>query len=603
MNDISRIAGHVPFVAEGASSAAPDYAQYRVVPVRNPARTAGTAAAIVLIAAVLYSVLDNPHWGWNVFAQWFFSEAVLAGLAQTLLLTALGAVLGFALAIPLALARLSRSPLLSSCAWAYIWLFRSIPTIVLLLLLNNLGYLYDTVRLAIPFTNIVLLHGPTTDLITPFMAAILGLTLTQAAFAAEAIRGGILSVDQGQREAAAALGLPRGRQTWRIVLPQAMRAILPAAFNDVIGLAKGTAVVYILAMPDLFYTVQIIYHRNLEVIPMLMVATVWYLVILTALSAIQVHIERHYARGATRDQAAVSRMPVLLREGLRSVEALLSRVSVAGKQPDNAATPDTETAGWAEQRVGAAVGIHRISKRFGAQKVLDDVSLTVPSGSVTVILGQSGSGKSTLLRTINHLERVDAGFIDIDGELVGYRRDGRTLYELKEQDILRRRAEVGMVFQSFNLFPHLTVLENLVEAPVAAGLPRARAEAEARTLLARVGLAGKADAWPRQLSGGQQQRVAIARALALKPKVLLFDEPTSALDPELVNEVLDVIRQLARSGTTLIIVTHEIGFAREVADTIVFMDGGRVVESGPPSAVLAAPSHPRTREFLSKVLS
>ncbi|WP_175779653.1 amino acid ABC transporter permease/ATP-binding protein [Burkholderia anthina] len=603
MNDISRLAGHAPFVAEGASSAAPDYAQYRVVPARHPARAIGTVSAIVLIATVLYSVLDNPHWGWHVFAQWFFSEAVLAGLGQTLLLTALGAVLGFALAIPLALARLSRSPLLSACAWAYIWLFRSIPTIVLLLLLNNLGYLYDTVRLAIPFTNIVLLHGPTTDLITPFMAAILGLTLTQAAFAAEAIRGGILSVDQGQREAAAALGLPRARQTWRIVLPQAMRAILPAAFNDVIGLAKGTAVVYILAMPDLFYTVQIIYHRNLEVIPMLMVATVWYLVILTGLSAIQVHIERHYARGATRDQVAVSRTAVLLRKGRRSFEALLSRASAAGRQPDDVATPDTETSGWAKQRVGAAVGIHRISKRFGAQKVLDDVSLTIPSGSVTVILGQSGSGKSTLLRTINHLERVDAGFIDIDGELVGYRRDGRTLYELKEQDILRRRAEVGMVFQSFNLFPHLTVLENLVEAPVAAGLPRARAEAEARTLLARVGLAGKADAWPRQLSGGQQQRVAIARALALKPKVLLFDEPTSALDPELVNEVLDVIRQLARSGTTLIVVTHEIGFAREVADTIVFMDGGRVVESGPPSAVLTAPSHPRTREFLSKVLS
>ncbi|MCA7993859.1 amino acid ABC transporter ATP-binding protein [Burkholderia cepacia] len=247
--------------------------------------------------------------------------------------------------------------------------------------------------------------------------------------------------------------------------------------------------------------------------------------------------------------------------------------------------------------------MHRVSKSFGSLKVLDKVSLVIPSGSVTVVLGQSGSGKSTLLRTINHLERVDEGFIDIDGELVGYRRDGRTLYELKEKDILRRRAEVGMVFQNFNLFPHLTVLENIVEAPVAAGLSRAQAEAEARTLLARVGLASKANAWPRQLSGGQQQRVAIARALALKPKVLLFDEPTSALDPELVNEVLDVIRQLARSGTTLIIVTHEIGFAREVADTIVFMDGGRVVESGPPSAVLAAPAHPRTREFLSKVLS
>ncbi|WP_175883386.1 amino acid ABC transporter permease/ATP-binding protein [Burkholderia sp. BCC0044] len=603
MNDLSRIAGHAPFVPDAAAPIDPDHADYRVVPARYPARTAGTVAAIVLIAAVLYSVLGNPRWGWHVFAHWFFSEAVLAGLGQTLLLTALGAVLGFALAIPLALARLSRSPLLSSCSWAYTWLFRSIPTIVLLLLLNNLGYLYDTVRLGIPFTDIVFLHGPTTDLITPFMAAILGLTLTQAAFAAEAIRGGILSVEHGQREAAAALGLPRARQTWRIVLPQAMRAILPAAFNDVIGLAKGTAVVYILAMPDLFYTVQIIYHRNLEVIPMLMVATVWYLVILTALSAIQVHIERHYARGATRDPVAVSGLFAILRRARVAAEALLFRGSAADARPDDAAAPGAEAAGWAKQRVGAAVGIHRVSKSFGSLKVLDNVSLAIPSGSVTVVLGQSGSGKSTLLRTINHLERVDEGFIDIDGELVGYRRDGRTLYELKEKDILRRRAEVGMVFQSFNLFPHLTVLENIVEAPVAAGLSRAQAEAEARALLARVGLAGKADAWPRQLSGGQQQRVAIARALALKPKVLLFDEPTSALDPELVNEVLDVIRQLARSGTTLIIVTHEIGFAREVADTIVFMDGGRVVESGPPSAVLTAPAHPRTREFLSKVLS
>ncbi|MBN3788388.1 amino acid ABC transporter permease/ATP-binding protein [Burkholderia sp. Ac-20353] len=595
MNDISPIAGNVRFVPEGAPSAA-DHAHYRIVAARYPARTIGTIVAIVLIVAVLYSALDNPHWGWNVFAQWFFSEAVLAGLGQTLLLTALGAVLGFALAIPLALARLSRSPLLSACSWAYIWLFRSIPTIVLLLLLNNLGYLYDTVRLGIPFTDIVLLHGPTTDLITPFMAAILGLTLTQAAFAAEAIRGGILSVDHGQREAAAALGLPRARQTWRIVLPQAMRAILPAAFNDVIGLAKGTAVVYILAMPDLFYTVQIIYHRNLEVIPLLMVATVWYLIILTVLSAIQVHIERYYARGATRDHVAVSPLSIFLRKGRRARQTLISSA-------DRKGVSGAEATGWAQQRIGAAVGIHRISKSFGTLKVLDNVSLLVPSGSVTVILGQSGSGKSTLLRTVNHLERVDDGFIDIDGELVGYRREGHTLYELKEKDVLKRRAKVGMVFQSFNLFPHLTVLENIIEAPLAAGLPRARAEEEARALLARVGLAGKADAWPRQLSGGQQQRVAIARALALKPQVLLFDEPTSALDPELVNEVLDVIRQLARSGTTLIIVTHEIGFAREVADTVVFMDGGRIVEAGPPSAVLAAPSHPRTREFLSKVLS
>jgi ABC-type polar amino acid transport system ATPase subunit len=223
--------------------------------------------------------------------------------------------------------------------------------------------------------------------------------------------------------------------------------------------------------------------------------------------------------------------------------------------------------------LGGEITIHGVSKSFGALKVLDDVTLTVPQGSVTVILGQSGSGKSTLLRAINHLERVDDGFIAIDGELIGYRRDEDTLYELHEKEILKRRVDVGMVFQNFNLFPHLTVLENIVEAPVSVrGLSRPEAEALASELLVRVGLADKTHAYPRQLSGGQQQRVAIARALALKPKVLLFDEPTSALDPELVGEVLAVIKELARSGTTLVIVTHEIGFAREVADTIVFME-------------------------------
>ncbi|WP_310632622.1 amino acid ABC transporter permease/ATP-binding protein [Paraburkholderia sp.] len=599
--------------ASANAAGTPDYARYHVVPARHRARTAGTVLAVVLIGVVLQSVLGNPRWEWSVFGQWFFAEPVLEGLGRTLVLTALGAAFGFALAVPIALARLSRSPLLAALAWAFVWLFRSIPPIVLLLLLNNLGYLYETVWIGVPFTHLTLLQAPTADLIGPFFAAVLGLTLNHAAFAAEAIRGGILSVDQGQREAAAALGLPHARQAWRIVLPQAMRAVLPTAFNDVIGLAKGTSVVYILAMPDLFYTVQIIYHRNLEVIPLLMVATIWYLVILTVLSAIQVHIERHYARGATREQPARSRVGNWLAIGaapgvriVRSVGAALGKLrggagDTAHAAAESAAESGAES-GWAQQRVGGRVGIHNVSRSFGALKVLDNLSLTVPSGSVTVILGQSGSGKSTLLRTINHLESVDDGFIDIDGELVGYRREGRTLYELKEAEILKRRAEVGMVFQSFNLFPHLSVLDNVIEAPLAAGVPREVATAQARALLARVGLADKADAWPRQLSGGQQQRVAIARALALKPKVLLFDEPTSALDPELVNEVLDVIRQLARSGTTLVIVTHEIGFAREVADTVVFMDGGRVVESGPPAQVLGNPAHTRTREFLSKVL-
>ncbi|MFH8734969.1 amino acid ABC transporter ATP-binding protein [Streptomyces sp. NPDC017964] len=249
------------------------------------------------------------------------------------------------------------------------------------------------------------------------------------------------------------------------------------------------------------------------------------------------------------------------------------------------------------------VDIKAVHKSFGTLEVLRGIDLEVRTGEVTVVLGPSGSGKSTLLRTINHLEKVDSGWISVDGSLVGYRRSGDKLYELREREVLKQRTQIGFVFQNFNLFPHLTVLENIAEAPVSA-LKRPRKDAldSARRLLDRVGLADKADAYPKQLSGGQQQRVAIARALALEPKLLLFDEPTSALDPELVGEVLDVIKDLALQGTTMIVVTHEIGFAREVADTVVFMDEGRIVEQGAPSEVLDAPRHDRTKAFLSKVL-
>ncbi|WP_031040298.1 amino acid ABC transporter ATP-binding protein [Streptomyces sp. NRRL F-5650] len=249
------------------------------------------------------------------------------------------------------------------------------------------------------------------------------------------------------------------------------------------------------------------------------------------------------------------------------------------------------------------VDIRDVHKSFGPLQVLKGIDLTVRAGEVTVVLGPSGSGKSTLLRTVNHLEKVDRGLISVDGDLIGYRRSGDRLRELPEREVLRQRTRIGFVFQDFHLFPHLTVLENITEAPVSA-LKRPRREAvdTARRLLERVGLADRAGAFPRQLSGGQQQRVAIARALALEPRLLLFDEPTSALDPELVGEVLDVIGDLARQGTTMIVVTHEIGFAREVADTVVFMDDGRIVEQGPPGDVLDRPRHERTRAFLSKVL-
>ncbi|AJE48807.1 amino acid ABC transporter permease/ATP-binding protein [Celeribacter indicus] len=578
-----------------------DFSRLNVVPQRHLARTLGTIAAAIVLLAALNSVLGNPRWGWPVFAEWFLSEPVLVGLGRTLLLTALGALFGFALGTVLALARVSSSPLLVAVAWGFIWLFRSIPLIVLLLILNNLGYLYETVALGVPFTDITFASWSTTQLMTPFLAAVLGLTLNLGAFSAEVIRGGILSVDQGQHEAAAALGLPRRHQARRIVLPQAMRSIVPTAFNEIIGLAKGTSVVYVLALPELFYTIQIIYRRNLEVIPLLMVATVWYLIILSVLSVIQYHVERHYARGALRTLPPNAFRLVLARLGLVSLYPSAAPLPQPVPHGGQAVQPAGDWTASLPQ--GGTVEIRGVTKSFGALTVLDDVTLTMPAGSVTAIIGPSGSGKSTLLRTINHLERVDRGFIAIDGELIGYRREGDTLYELKEAEILTRRTEVGMVFQNFNLFPHLTVLQNVTEAPVAVrGLSRDEAERQAHDLLARVGLADKANAYPRQLSGGQQQRVAIARTLALKPKVLLFDEPTSALDPELVGEVLDVIKELARSGITLIIVTHEIGFAREVADSIVFMEQGRVVETGAPAQILTHPRHSRTAAFLAKVL-
>ncbi|MDT5011101.1 MAG: polar amino acid transport system ATP-binding protein [Mycobacterium sp.] len=251
----------------------------------------------------------------------------------------------------------------------------------------------------------------------------------------------------------------------------------------------------------------------------------------------------------------------------------------------------------------AMIVAEQVCKDFGALKVLKGVSLTVDRGQVLCIIGPSGSGKSTFLRCINHLETVNAGRLYVDGDLVGYRERNGKLHEMPPREAARQRRDVGMVFQHFNLFPHRTALANIAEAPVRVKkVKKAVARDKARELLKQVGLSEKADAYPAQLSGGQQQRVAIARALAMDPKLMLFDEPTSALDPELVGDVLGVMRDLARGGMTMVVVTHEMGFAREVADNLVFMDNGVIVESGNPRDVLASPKHQRTQEFLSKLL-
>ncbi|MBV9594195.1 MAG: amino acid ABC transporter ATP-binding protein [Actinobacteria bacterium] len=248
------------------------------------------------------------------------------------------------------------------------------------------------------------------------------------------------------------------------------------------------------------------------------------------------------------------------------------------------------------------VRVRGLQKSFGTHRVLHGIDLDVREGEVAVLLGPSGSGKSTLLRCINHLEKPDAGFVEVADEVVGYHLSGGRLHELRPKAITRQRARIGMVFQQFNLFPHMTVLENIVEGPVASGVARRVATEEASRLLDQVGLGGRGKSYPRQMSGGQQQRVAIARALAMHPQLLLFDEPTSALDPELVGDVLAVMQDLAESGMTMIVVTHEIGFAREVADTVVFLDGGRIIESGSPGTVLSNPTHERAKAFLSAVL-
>jgi len=266
----------------------------------------------------------------------------------------------------------------------------------------------------------------------------------------------------------------------------------------------------------------------------------------------------------------------------------------------DAATAAAEAATGGEPMVKA----EQVWKSFGKLDVLKGVDFVVQPKQTFVLLGPSGGGKSTLLRCINHLEKIDAGRLWVAGELIGYKQRGNVLHEMKARDVARQRASIGMVFQRFNLFPHKTAIENVMEAPVKVQhIPQKQAEAEAVEILGRVGLGEKLDTYPAQLSGGQQQRVAIARALAMKPKLMLFDEPTSALDPELVGEVLDVMKQLARDGMTMVCVTHEMGFAKEVADGVGLMDGGVLVEQGPPNEVLVNPKEERTKLFLSKVLA
>jgi polar amino acid transport system permease protein len=515
------------------------------------------------------------------FLHYLTSHFLLEGALLAIEIAVVSMVVGLVLGLGLALLRLSRHAVLRGPAWCYIWFIRGTP------LLLQLVFIYDV----LPAVGIKL---------DTFTTAIIGFSLNEAAFSAEIIRGGILSVSRSQAIAAAALGMPAGLTLRRIIMPQAMRAILPGISNQAISMIKSTSIASVIMVNELTFRAEQIVGQNFKFFTVFTAAALIYLAMTSCIAAGQIAAERRFdflrepgdtlpARIKAAFRFAPQPEPVAKTEALHReklpelIGDLCSGVAGAGGRP--------------------FVVCHNVQKAYGDRRILNSIDLTVGRGEVVVIMGPSGSGKSTLLRMINHLEPLDWGEITVDGQHVGYRRmPGGGLKPSGNLARARAEARIGMVFQHFNLFEHLTALENLVEAPIRVyRQPPEEARQIGLRLLAGVGLADHVDHLPHRLSGGQQQRVAIARALAVVPRVMLLDEPTSALDPELVGEVLAVIRGLAEAGMTMVIVTHEVRFAREVADRIVFMDDGVIVEEGPPKQLLDAPKEERTRRFLRLV--
>jgi polar amino acid transport system permease protein len=516
------------------------------------------------------------------------------------------------LGLVLALMRESKSRPLRWIAGFYVWFMRGTP------LLTQLVFLF----VLFPQLGVQL---------SPFWTAVLGFALNEAAFTGEIIRGGIASVGRSQVVAAQSLGMGPLLTLRRVILPQALRAIVPALGNNAISLLKATSLASVIAVEELTALARLFTSQTFEFFPIFGAAATIYLIMTSALSIGQSALERRFS--LERDTGRPGVLGRVLRMG-RTSSASTSTPPAAGsgvlpstgaeteppagtldpalQVPEAApARPAVATTGIAQiiaeqPPVGAEgeafVVCRDVCKSYGGREILRGVDIDVKAGEVVVIMGPSGSGKSTFLRLINHLEPVDRGEILVAGEHVGYREVNGQLKPVDHLDKARANARIGFVFQHFNLFDHLPVLDNVTIAPVEVyGESKQKAAETARGLLADVGLSQHADHLPHRLSGGQQQRVAISRALAIRPRLMLFDEPTSALDPELVGEVLHVMRRLADAGMTMVVVTHEVRFARDVADRVVFMDEGRVVEQGPPSEVIDNPREERTRRFLSMV--
>jgi polar amino acid transport system permease protein len=552
----------------------------------NLSRPSLLILAVVVIATALgwgRALLPEPLQEVMSFGS---SAFLLQGALTAIEIAALALAGGIMLGLVLALMRLSSIAPVRSVAWFYIWFMRGTPIIL------QIVFLFD----ALPSVGIKL---------DSFTTAVLGFMLNEAAFSAEIIRGGIISVDRKQSLAAASFGMAPFLTLRRIILPQAMRVILPGMGNQAISLVKGTSIASVIFVNELTFRSQQIVGQNFKFFTVFAAAGILYLVMTSGIGIVLALLEKRYG------------LDVEKRVKVKGLTRLFSR-----REPESPANPllspgssTAATAGittWMENLSGARgnesvskapfVVCSNVQKAYGSREILRGIDLKIQRGEVVVLMGPSGSGKSTLLRLVNHLEKLDWGEIKVDGRYVGYEKVGGGPRPIANLAKARADARIGMVFQHFNLFDHLTALENIIEAPVRVyGEKPEIARKLAMDLLEVVGLGRHADHLPHRLSGGQQQRVAIARALAISPRLMLFDEPTSALDPELVGEVLAVIRRLAQTGMTMIIVTHEVRFARDVADRIVFMDEGQVVESGPPAEVLDRPKQERTRRFLRMV--
>ncbi|MDR3486526.1 MAG: amino acid ABC transporter permease/ATP-binding protein [Bradyrhizobium sp.] len=526
----------------------------------------------------------------TLFVHYLSLPYLIAGIWFTLAVTALGLVGGLILGLALAAMQLSRFWLLAAFARGYTVIFRGTPLIL------QMVFAYD----ALPQIGLKL---------SAIGAAGLALAANEAPFIAEMLRAGVLGIDRGQVLAGQALGMTPALLMRRIIAPQAIRMMIPAFGNETVSALKNSSLASVISVPELTLRSTQLASSTFDFFSIFFASGLIYLVLTTAVSLIQLLVERalDLDRPAT-ENGWVRLLPwyrapsVLEPIGAAPIAVTQSGEAVSYLAPKEAkvSRADRTKRSATLTRNDVAVEVSGLYKAYTSQPVLAGVDLTVRVGEVVALLGPSGSGKSTLLRCINHLEGWDAGIVKVGGRRMGFRGDGKPLspHAIAEE---RASVGVGMVFQQFNLFGHLTALEN-VAGPLrwVHGISRTEADRRARDLLERVGLSERADALPRHLSGGQQQRVAIARAIAPNPSVLLLDEPTSALDPELVNEVLEVIRRLAvEDGLTMIISTHQLRFADEVADRVVFLSGGSIIEEGPAHEVLTNPRNPITARFLS----